>query len=108
MPTQEIQSRIETGITGWISIHINDPKISRNQDFETPANSPSHYRESSRRETPLRTPAMPRLFEHVQQMPVTFAERFPRLTFFAVAVTLLACALAAEFDYLHGAGYYWP
>jgi hypothetical protein len=96
MPIQTSQSRIDTGKTGWISIHINT---------ESPI---SHYDENPRRDLPVRPPAACHLFEHVEKMQTPFPERFPRLTFLAIAVALLASALAAEFDYLHGAGYYWP
>ncbi|MGC1422523.1 MAG: hypothetical protein WA354_08410 [Terracidiphilus sp.] len=97
MPIQKSQSRIDTGETGWISIHINDS--------ESPV---SGYGESPQMNAPLPEPAARHLFEYARQARVSFPERFPRLTLFAIAVVLLASALAAEFDYLHGAGYYWP
>jgi hypothetical protein len=97
MPIQKSQSRIDTGETGWISIHINDS--------ETPVLG---YAESRRMTAPPPEPAARHLFEYARQTRVSFPERFPRLTLFAIAVVLLASALAAEFDYLHGAGYYWP
>ncbi len=48
------------------------------------------------------------LFASVCEVRTPLPERFPRLTFLAIAVALLAFALTAEFDYLRGAGYYWP
>jgi hypothetical protein len=48
------------------------------------------------------------LFEFVANSPVTFAERFPRLMFCAVALALLLTAITAEIDCLRAAGYYWP
>jgi hypothetical protein len=101
MPTQERQSRIETGKTGWISIKIND--------CQTPTKRASNCDESRQLETPvLAPPMMMRLFEHAQKAPAPFPERFPRLTFLATAIALLVSALAVELDYLRGAGYYWP
>lgn len=47
-----------------------------------------------------------RLFEMTS--PISFAERFPRLVFFAVAASILLAAITAEVDCLRGAGYYWP
>ena len=108
MPTQEIESRIETGNTGWISIHINEAQIPHVSGVQTPIDFASLYSENVERELPSHAPATFRLFEYAQQIPATLPERFPRLTFFAVAVALLVSALAVEFDYLHSAGYYWP
>lgn len=100
MPIQKSQSDcIQTGNTGWISIHINDPEFSIERQ--------KCLDEGSRRDKQV-APASCHVFEHVQDMPISLAERFPRLTFFAVALTLLLFALTAEFDYLHSAGYYWP
>jgi hypothetical protein len=108
MPTQEIQSRIETGATGWISIHINESKTSHISGLQSPLDYESRYSENVQREVSSRAPATFRLFEYAQQIPATLPERFPRLTFFAIAVALLVSAVAVELDYLHGAGYYWP
>jgi hypothetical protein len=99
MPTQESQSRIETGKTNWIPIHINDG--------QSPADLPSGFGESPQQEIPWLASSY-HLFEHTQKMRAPLPERFPRLTFLAIAVALLAFALTAEFDYLRGAGYYWP
>jgi hypothetical protein len=100
MPTQQNQSCIETGNTGWISIHINDS--------QTPIDLSSSYNKDPQHEAPLLSPVIFHLFEHEGEIQAPFPERFPRLTFLAIAIALLASALAAEFDYLHGAGYYWP
>ena len=53
-------------------------------------------------------PALIHLFEHVERTHAPLPERFPRLAFLAVALALLVTALTAEFDYLRGAGYFWP
>jgi hypothetical protein len=101
MPIQETRgSSIQTGNNGWISIHINDPEFS-------PSTQKS-YDGSPQAEKHAVLPAACHVFEHAQKMPTPLAERFPRLTFLAIALTLLASALTAEFDYLRGAGYYWP
>jgi len=100
MPIKESQGRIDTGTTGWISIPINDS--------QSPIELPSSYSEDPQWEMRMPAPAVCHLFEHTQNTYAPLPERFPRLTFLAIAVALLASALAAEFDYLHGAGYYWP
>jgi hypothetical protein len=100
MPTQQNQSCIETGNTGWISIHINDS--------QTPIDLSSSYNKDPQHEAPLLSPVIFHLFEHQREIQAPFPERFPRLTLLAIAIALLASALAAEFDYLHGAGYYSP
>lgn len=101
MPTQETQSnRIDTGTTSWISIHINDSQ----SEVDVLSTSSGIFQEQSLEMS--RPPC--HLFEHSHKMRTPLPERFPRLTFFAIAVALLASALTAEFDYLRGAGYYWP
>ena len=101
MLTQEKQSHIEVGKTGWISIKIND--------CQNPIKRASNCDENRRLETPvLAPPMMISLFEHAQKAHAPFPERFPRLTFLATAIILLVSALAVELDYLRGAGYYWP
>jgi hypothetical protein len=99
MLTQESQSRSETDSNGWISVHINDS--------QSQASLPSSFGESLQREMPWPASSC-HLFERIQETQVPLPERFPRLTFLAIAIALLASTLAAEFDYLHGAGYYWP
>jgi len=47
----------------------------------------------------------PRLFEYCAR--ATFAERFPRLTCFAISFGLLASALVMEVECLKGSGYFW-
>ena len=99
MTNQKCQSHISTGNTGWISIHINDP--------QSPIDLPSGFGEHTRLEIPS-SPVLCRLFEHAEDAHIPLPERFPRLTFLAIAIALLASALTAEFDYLRGAGYFWP
>jgi hypothetical protein len=101
MQTQEKRTRIETGDTGWISIKIHD--------YPTQIKRASNCNERAHLEMPAFAPPLtPRLFEYAQKARTPFPERFPRLTFLATAIVLLASALAIELDYLHGAGYYWP
>lgn len=95
--TEKHSSSIETGITGWISIHINDNEL------------PSERRtgvEALCKE--MERPKAEQLFAHSQELPTPLAERFPRLAFSVIALSLLIFVLTAEFDYLRGAGYYWP
>jgi hypothetical protein len=47
----------------------------------------------------------PRMFEYSAQ--TTLAERFPRLTCFAISFGLLASALITEVECLKGSGYFW-
>jgi hypothetical protein len=101
MPIEERQRGcILSGNTGSISIHINDAEFSINTQ-EGPIGD-------VQREQRAVLPAVCHLFEHSQEMPTPLPERFPRLTFFAIALSLLAFTLVAECDYLRGAGYYWP
>jgi len=48
-----------------------------------------------------------RLFALAERAPISLAERYPRLTFFAISLVLLVCTLTAEFECLHSAGYTW-
>jgi hypothetical protein len=89
--------RIQTGKTGWISIQINA--------CERPPLRPGDCLQGETKTIP---PALIHLFEHADGAPLPLPERFPRLTFLAVAIALLLTALTAEFDYLRGAGYFWP
>lgn len=45
------------------------------------------------------------LFAHIA--PASFAERFPRLTFCAVATAILLATLTAEVECLRSSGYFW-
>lgn len=49
-----------------------------------------------------------RLFALAESSRAPLPERFPRLTFLAIALVLLISALTAEFEYLRVAGYSWP
>lgn len=92
--------RVHTGITGWISIHVNDSE----RTFDLPSNPG----DSSQGEPIIIPPALFHLFEHADRTPAPLPERFPRLTFLAIAIVLLVTAVTAEFEYLRGAGYFWP
>jgi hypothetical protein len=92
--------RIQTGKTGWISIHTSDS----GREF----GQPSASGDKSWGDGQTIPPALIHLFEHAERLPVTLPERFPRLTFLGIAIALLVTALTAEFDYLRGAGYLWP
>jgi len=92
--------RVQIGKTGWISIHTSDCVREPGQT--------SDRGDSLRVGEQTIPPALIHLFEHSQSVPTTLPERFPRLTFLAVAIALLVTAITAEFDYLRGAGYFWP
>jgi hypothetical protein len=92
--------RVHSGITGWISVHVHDSE--RTFDLpSTPSDSPLS-------EPIAIQPALIHLFEHAESTPPPLPELFPRLTFLAIAVVLLVTAVTAEFEYLRGAGYFWP
>ncbi len=100
MPTRESQSsRIQTGNAAWISIPDSDSESSIDPSFSD---------RTLLRQSQSISLARFHLFESVSEMRTPLPERFPRLTLFAIAAALLAFALTAEFDYLRGAGYYWP
>ena len=85
--------RVQTGTTGWISIQINN-------SGELPIHAQDQVKSIP--------PDLIHLFEHSASAPISVSERFPRLTFMAIAIALLVTAVTAEFDYLRGAGYFWP
>ena len=89
--------RIKIGDAGSISISTHETLRVITSDPH-PANSPQN---------PLH-PDLVNLFKNVATAPATIPERFPCLTFLAIAISLLLTALTAELDYLHGAGYLWP
>lgn len=93
-------SRLEIGKTGRISIYINNPE----RDFDRSLNLENREKEQTR----TIQPALIDLFGDAQWPLLPWPERFPRLTFVAIAVALLLTAITAEFDYLRGAGYFWP
>lgn len=99
-PKSHRGARIQTGKTGWISIDTSTPGRE--------IGDPSDLGDSFRGDAEKIPPALIHLFEHSQSVPATLSERFPRLTFLAVAIALLVTAITAEFDYLRGAGYFWP
>lgn len=100
MPTTEKHSDcVETGNTGWISIHINDQE-STPEPLPGDAGNP-WGRDAGR-------PESLHLFEQVGQTVIPLPERFPKLTFIAIALAILFSAVTAELDYLRGGGYYWP
>ena len=102
MPTGENQSNcVQTGNTGWSSVHINDS--------ESTIDLPSGLGGRPQRGTQAyASTAECHLFEHTQQTPASLPERFPRLTILAVALVFFAAVLMAEFDYFRSAGFYWP
>ncbi|HMG87163.1 MAG TPA: hypothetical protein VK574_15640 [Terracidiphilus sp.] len=91
--------RVYTGRTGSISIHINDS--------ERVIHPVSGLGGGPNGETMTIPPDLIHLFEYVERAPATLPERFPRLTFLAIALALLVTALTAEYDYLRSAGYFW-
>ncbi|HEY1578233.1 MAG TPA: hypothetical protein VGF82_14280 [Terracidiphilus sp.] len=89
MGKQETETTLKTGETNWILLRIEREKSAQGDAVkESNANAPAIH-----------------LFEYAQHS--SFAERFPRLTFFAIACGLLAFALVAEIDCLRGSGYFW-
>src|SRR5579863_6504597 len=85
-PSEEIMqtpakhySRVQTGRSGSISIHIHGPVI----------DSESEFSESLRVERTAIPPAVLQLFENAVNAPAPLPERFPRLTFLAISVALL-------------------
>jgi hypothetical protein len=90
----------QAGTTGRASIHISNSE----RGFDLP----SELGENAKDETMIILPANIHLFERAESEPLPLPERFPRLTFLAIAIALLVTALTAEFDYLRGAGYFWP
>jgi hypothetical protein len=96
MPITELQGKsIKAGNTGWISIHIN-----QSDDLLVEPAVPLDLKTEQE--------DIPELFVRSQTIHTPLPERFPKLTFLAIAVALLLSALTAEFDYLRGAGYDWP
>lgn len=100
MLTQE-QERKNRGTdrTGWISLHT--------RTLSFPVENELRVREEDRPASSKPAPPVSHLFEQTQQAPLLLPERFPRLTFFAIAVAILLSALTTEIDYLKGAGYHW-
>jgi hypothetical protein len=90
----------QTGTTGRTSIHISNS--------ERGFHLQSELKEKAKDETKTTPPEQIHLFERAESEPLPLPERFPRLAFLAVAIALLVTALTAEFDYLRGAGYFWP
>lgn len=91
--------QLHTGTTGRISIHAHESESGSDSQLEQNWNSKD--------EAVTIPPALIHLFER-ENGPLPLPERFPRLTFLAIAIALLVTALTAEFDYLRGAGYFWP
>jgi hypothetical protein len=88
---EQSRNRVEGNKAAWISIQTRTSK--------------PFVEEEPRRIQSLANPV--RLFEQAQQAPLLLPERFPRLTFFAIAVAVLVSAVMTEIDYLRGAGYHW-
>ena len=97
--TGKHRSPVETGISGWISIHISDEESS----LEV---APAEH--IMKRAASVARPAAAHPFDGARDAIVPHSERFPRFTFLAVALALLFSALTAEFDLLRGTGYYRP
>jgi len=87
-------SSILGGDTGWISLRIGCGESVANPDGL-----------ESDRERDAGQEEIAPLFA-LAEAPLP--ERYPRLTFLAISLVLLISALTAEFEYLRGAGYYWP
>jgi hypothetical protein len=83
---QKIQ-RVQSDVVYWSAIHTGNPEPGSCSMTESSVASSLN------------------LFEYIP--PTTFAERFPVLTCFAIACTLLAAALMTEIECLQGCGYFW-
>jgi hypothetical protein len=100
MLTQEQERKYRrTDRTEWISLQT------RTLNFPVADELRAHEGDKPVSSKPA--PSVSRLFEQTQQTPLLLAERFPRLTFFAIALAILLSALTTEIDYLRGAGYHW-
>lgn len=94
---------IETGETGWISSHRNN----RDEHLIEAENRGKCDSAKTNLERKALAPEVGRLFAFAERSPVPLPERYPRLTFAAIALVLLISSLTAEFEYLRGAGYFW-
>ncbi|HEY2471098.1 MAG TPA: hypothetical protein VGI45_25105 [Terracidiphilus sp.] len=103
VPQRKSSSSIETGDTGWISIHIESDRQIAGSESKEKADGIRPYSET---ET-ARSEGAP-LFALAAQARTPLPERYPRLTFLMISLLLLISALTAEFEYLRGAGYSWP
>ena len=56
---------------------------------------------------PAREPTSCRLFERTAELGMALSERFPRMTFAAIAFPLLAFIVTAEIEYVRKAGFHW-
>lgn len=97
----------ETAKSGWTSIEANHEHQVGGADLEAQGPLRRETANDDYTADPVQREAAP-LFALSEQFPAPFPERFPRLTFLAISLLLLISALTAEFEYLRGAGYYWP
>ena len=95
MQTQEQTTEIvEAGtdyMPSWTSTEYNT-KLPRDADLNLAPKAHSNSQNS-------------RMFEY--SVRATLAERFPRLTCFAISFGLLVSALITEVECLKGSGYFW-
>jgi hypothetical protein len=80
----------------WISVHVTH----EGETVKTDSRQPEFL--ELRGDAPY-----PHLFENAARDPMTFSERFPRLTVAMIAIALVAFTVTVEIEYLHVAGYYW-
>jgi len=96
MSLQEQRRRAEqVAEKSWISVHVTHEgqPIPRKRDSSQPSFSGPRGNAGG-------------LFENAAARP-TLSERFPRLTFIAIAAALVAFTVATEIEYLRVAGYHW-
>lgn len=75
---------VRTGKSSWVAVRIPEATADEKQDK-----------------------VAEELFGEAASSPVTFTERFPRLTIAMVAVVILATTLTTEVELLRGAGFFW-
>ena len=86
----------ETRKAAWISVHVTHKgeTIKPNSRQQPIFPDLSDYAQA------------PRLFEEAAKSPITFPERFPRLTVAMIALALVVFTVTVEIEYLRAAGYY--
>jgi hypothetical protein len=100
MPLEERRrNTAKAADTSWISIHVT-------HEGQPIPRKPGSQQSGSPRLQEYAS-ADGRLFRNAAEHPITFSERFPRLTVAAIAVALVAFTVVTEIEYLRVAGYDW-
>jgi hypothetical protein len=100
MPLEERRrNTAQAADTNWISIHVtHEGQVIPRKQSSQQSGSPRLHEYA---------PAAGGLFQNAAEHPITFSERFPRLTVAAIAIALVAFTVVTEIEYLRVAGYYW-